>query len=76
MLRYENLSSQAYAHVFPVNFFAYCVKNTSMPAHFCLVCVKIVLGNLHTYLVKTGSKKIRTHAHFLMCMGFKALSAS
>ena len=27
-----------------------------MPAHFCLVCVKIVLVNPHTYLVKTGSE--------------------
>ncbi len=34
-----------------------------MPAHFCLVCVKIVFGNPHTYLVKTGSK-LKSRADF------------
>ena len=55
----ENLSSQAYAHVFSANFALDCVKNpcraASPPADFCLVLDKIMLENPHTFLVKTGS---------------------
>ena len=55
----ENLSSQAYAHVFSANFALDCVKNpcraVSTPADFCLVLDKIMLENPHTFLVKTGS---------------------
>ena len=57
----ENLSSQAYAHVFSANFALDCVKNpcraASPPADFCLVLDKIILENPHTFLVKTGSQK-------------------
>ena len=32
-------------------------RQTSPPADFCLVLVKIMLENPHTFLVKTGSEK-------------------
>ena len=32
------------------------IATDSPPAHFCLVCNKIMLENPHTFLMKTGSK--------------------
>ena len=60
LFAYKNPSSQAYAHVFPANFFRItALKMLAIHKYacaFCLVCVKIVLGNPHIYLVETDSK--------------------